>query len=221
MNAVFKQAWFLIQKDIVLEWRQRYALSGILLYVLSSVMVVYLAFTSIEATAWLAVFWIILLFASVNALTKSFVQENSGRLLYYYTVVSPQAIILSKLVYNVALLLVIAGLALGAYSLLMGNPVQHMGLFMAAVVLGATGFSFCFTLIAAIASKTGHRNATLMPVLSFPVVTPVLGLLIALSKNAVAGIQTQNTLRDIGNLVAIDVVLAVLSFILFPYLWRD
>lgn len=221
MKDLLRQTWFLLKKDIVLEWRQRYALSGILLYVLSSVMVAYLAFAGADTAAWVAVFWIILLFASVNALTKSFVQENPGRLLYYYTMVSPQAVILSKLVYNVVLLLVLSGLALGVYSLLLGNPVQNMGLFLTAVALGATGFSFCFTLIAAIASKTGNRNATLMPILSFPVVIPILGLLMVLSKNAVAGIHTANTLRDIGNLLAIDVVLALLSVILFPYLWRD
>lgn len=221
MKEVFTQAWFLIQKDILLEWRQRYAISGILLYVLSSVMVVYLAFMQIDATAWVAVFWVILLFASVNAITKSFVQESSGRLLYYYTVVSPQAVILSKLIYNVVLLLLLSALALGVYSLLLGNPVVNMPLFIVAVLLGATGFSFCFTLIAAIASKTGNRNATLMPILSFPVVIPILGLLMVLSKNAVAGIETQNTMHDIRNLLAIDAVLAGLSFILFPYLWKD
>lgn len=221
MKELFTQTWFLIQKDILLEWRQRYAISGILLYVLSSVMVAYLAFMRIDATAWVAVFWIILLFASVNAVAKSFVQESSGRLLYYYTVVSPQAVILSKLIYNVVLLLLLSALALGVYSLLLGNPVENLPLFIVAVVLGATGFSFCFTLIAAIASKTGNRNATLMPILSFPVVIPILGLLMVLSKNAVAGIETQNTMHDIRNLLAIDAVLAGLSFILFPYLWKD
>ncbi len=221
MKQLLGQTWYLIQKDIVLEWRQRYAISGILLYVLSSVMVAYLSFMSIEATAWVAVFWIIMLFASVNAITKSFVQEGSGRFLYYYSLVSPQAVILSKLIYNIGLLLLLAILALGFYTLLLGNPVQNMSMFVIAVVLGAIGFANCFTLISAIAAKTGNRNATLMPILSFPLVIPMLGLLIILSKNAVADIETPNTIRDIRNLVAIDAVLAVLSYVLFPYLWRD
>ncbi|HRK26475.1 MAG TPA: heme exporter protein CcmB [Chitinophagales bacterium] len=221
MNGIIAQTLYLLQKDLLLDWRQGYAISSILLYVCSSVMVAYMAFIEIDAIAWVAVFWLIMLFASVNATTKSFVQEGSGRLLYYYTVVSPQAVILSKMIYNVGLLLVLAILTLGIYSLLLGNPVQNIGLFLTAVVLGVVGFGCCFTLIAAIAAKTGNRNATLMPILSFPVIIPMLGLLIVLSKNAAAGIQTPNTFRDIQNLVAIDAVLAALAFLLFPYLWKE
>jgi len=221
MKLLFRQIRFLIHKDIILEWRQRYAISGILLYVLSAVMVVYLSFLKIEPVAWVAVFWIIMLFASVNAITKSFVQEGSGRFHYYYTLVSPQAVILSKLLYNIGLLVLIAILALGAYMLLLGNPVQNIYLFTTSVCLGAVGFAVCFTLISAIAAKTGNRNATLMPVLSFPIVIPMLGLLIILSKNSVEGIETPNTFRDIRNLIAIDAVLAVLTWVLYPYLWRD
>ena len=46
---LLKQVYFLIQKDLLLEWRQKYAFNGILLYVVSTVVVVYLAFMDIEA----------------------------------------------------------------------------------------------------------------------------------------------------------------------------
>src|SRR3546814_7710994 len=75
----------LIQKDILLEWRSKYAINGIVLYVVSTVFVCYQAFKSVDATTWSALFWIILLFASINAINKSFVQESRGRQLYYYT----------------------------------------------------------------------------------------------------------------------------------------
>ncbi|MGB1243273.1 MAG: heme exporter protein CcmB, partial [Chitinophagales bacterium] len=104
MNLL-NQVFYLIQKDLLLEWRQKYAFNGILLYVISTVVVVYLAFMEIEDMAWMTLFWIIMLFASVNAVAKSFLQESPDRQLYYYTLVSPEAIILSKMVYNVLLLL--------------------------------------------------------------------------------------------------------------------
>lgn len=220
MNLL-NQVFHLIQKDLLLEWRQKYAFNGILLYVISTVVVVYLAFMEIEGVAWITLFWIIMLFASVNAVAKSFLQESQNRQLYYYTLASPEAIILSKMVYNVLLLLFLATLALGVYSVLLGYPIENTSLFLTTVILGAVGFALCFTLISAISSKASN-NATLMPVLSFPVVIPVLSLLITLSKAAVLGIEGDgNAEKDILVLLAIDGIMLVLSFILFPYLWRD
>ena len=98
---LFTQIKFLIRKEIMLEWRSKYALNGILLYVVSTVFVCYLAFRQVSsAQTWNALFWIIMLFASVNAITKSFIQENRARQLYYYTIASPKAIIISKIIYN-------------------------------------------------------------------------------------------------------------------------
>jgi len=220
---LFRQVKALIYKDLVLEWRQRYALNGILLYVASTVMLVYMAFTSkaggMDDITWIVVFWIILLFASVNAVTKSFMQERVGRQLYYYTLTSPQAVILSKIIYNTFLLLLIAGVSLVAYTVLLENPLTDIPLFLLAVILGSVSFSMCFTLISAIAAKAGG-NASLMPILSFPIVIPLLALLITVSKGAL-GLGDSNLNKDIGVLVAINGILGSVSFILFPYLWRD
>ncbi len=76
----------LLAKELILEWRSRYALNGILLYVVSTIFVCYLSFKGgIQGPTWNVLFWIILLFASINAMVKSFVQEPVGRHLYLYT----------------------------------------------------------------------------------------------------------------------------------------
>jgi len=103
----------LIVKDIRLELKQKYALNGILLYVVSTIFVCYLSFTRIiDAETWNSLFWIIMLFTSVNAVSKSFVQESQGRQLYYYTLSGPQAVILSKIIYNILLMGVLSLLSL-------------------------------------------------------------------------------------------------------------
>ncbi|HWV73589.1 MAG TPA: hypothetical protein VN040_17830, partial [Pseudosphingobacterium sp.] len=92
MNLL-RQVSILIRKEITLEWRSKYALNGILLYVVSTVFVCYQAFKSVHPVIWNALFWIIMLFAAINAISKSFVQENKGRQLYYYSLVSAKAVI--------------------------------------------------------------------------------------------------------------------------------
>jgi len=217
---ILKETLALLQKELQLEWRQKYALNGLLLYIGSTVFVVYLAFLQIKPTTWVTLLWIILLFTAVNAVAKSFLQERAERQLFYYTLASPQAIILSKMIYNILLLLLIAVLGISIYSLVLGNPVQNYSLFALTVFLGSTGFSLSFTLIAAITAKASN-NATLMTVLSFPVIIPLLIMLIRLSKVAVLGVEDLNLNNYLITIIAINVMAFVLSLLLFPYLWRD
>lgn len=215
-----KQIKYLITKEIRLELRNKYALGGILLYVVSTVFVSYLCFKRIVNPAtWNALFWIILLFASINAIAKSFASETRGRLLYIYTLTSPQAVILSKIIYNSFLLLVLSGLCLSVYSLFIGNIIQDMPLFLLTLVLGSLGFSSLLTMVSAIASKTGN-SFTLMAILSFPIVMPLLMVLIKLSHNAIDGLEKWDV-NYLLILVYINVIIITLSYLLFRYLWRD
>jgi heme exporter protein B len=219
--TLFHQIKFLIRKEIMLEWRSRYALNGILLYVVSTVFVCYLSFREISnPPTWNALFWIIMLFASVNAITKSFMQESRGRQLYYYTITGPQAIIISKIIYNVFLMLLLSVIALGFYTLVFRNPVGDLLFYMLSVLLGSISFASVFTMISGIASKSGNGGA-LMAILSFPVIIPLLLVLIKLSKNALDGLDRSVSLDDIAILLAINVIVVTTSLLLFPYLWRD
>ena len=215
----FKEISFLFRKEMMLEWRQKYALGGILLYVTSTVFVVFLSFVKVLPDVWNALFWIISLFASVNAVAKSFVQENTARQLYYYQLAEPSAVILSKIFYNIFILLIINLLTFVVLGLMVGNPVLETPQYLLAILLGSIGFSITFTFISAIAAKA-NNSATLMAILSFPVVLPILITLIRLSKNAINA-KVSSWSDDIQTLVAIDAILIALCFVLFPYLWRD
>jgi len=225
---IFNQTWNLLKKEILLEWRSKYAFNGVLLYVVSTVFVCYISFhlspgfsgSAGYPIVWNILFWIIILFASVNAIAKSFIQENKGRLLYYYTIASPQAIILSKTIYNILLMSLLSVLALIIYLLFFPNTIGDPLFYFLAVLLGSISFSTVFTMISAIASKAGN-NGTLMAILSFPVIIPVILLLIRISKSAMDGVERSLLYGNIGILFAINVIVIATSLLLFPYLWRD
>lgn len=224
MMHLLKEIQALLRKEILLEWRQKYAINGMLLYVVSTVLICYMSFNlrgdNIGPATWNTLYWIILLFASVNAVAKSFMQERHGRFLYYYTLVSPQGIILSKIVYNSLLMLLLSSVGYGFYSLMLGNPVQDNMLFLGNIVLGAIGFSTTLTMISGIASKAGN-NSVLMAILSFPVIIPMLLMLMKISKNAMDGLERAASMDEILTLIAINMIVITLSYILFPYLWRS
>jgi heme exporter protein B len=175
---------------------------------------------NLSLPTWNALFWIILLFSSVNAVAKSFVQEQQGRQLYYYMIASPESIILSKIGYNAALTLLLALLGYGVFSVVLGNPVQDQGLFLLNLVLGAVGFSASLTMVSGIASKAGN-NATLMAILSFPVIIPILLMAIRISKNALDGLDWSVSYDKLLTLLAINILVTATAYLLFPYLWRS
>ena len=217
MNIVLQ----LIRKEIKSEWKQKYAFNGLLLYVVSTVFVCYLSFRQIvDLPTWNALFWIIQLFAGVNAISKSFLQEGRGRMLYYYTITNARSFILAKIIYNLLLMSVLSGFNLIFYSLFIGNPVQNMPMFILAMVLGSAGFSAVLAMVSAIASKAGN-NFALMSILSFPILIPILMVTIRFSKNAMDGIAWAVNQQFAIILLALIAMVFALSYLLFPYLWRD
>ncbi|HQW23940.1 MAG TPA: heme exporter protein CcmB, partial [Bacteroidia bacterium] len=186
-----------------------------------TVFVCYLSFKRIvDLPTWNALFWIIQLFAGVNAISKSFLQEGRGRMLYYYTLTNARSFILAKIIYNLFLMLVLSAFNLLFYSLFIGNPVQDMPMFILAMVLGSAGFSAVLAMVSAIASKAGN-NFALMSILSFPILIPVLMVTIRFSKNAMDGIAWAVNQQFAIILVALIAMVFALSYLLFPYLWRE
>lgn len=219
---IANQVKHLVKKEMLLEWRSKYALNGVLLYVVSTVFVCFLSFISMpEKLTWNALFWIIMLFASINAIAKSFLQESKGRHLYIYTLVSPTALIIAKTIYNSLLMIVLTLIALMFYCIVFPAPKEtDLPMYFVAAVLGSLSFATVFTMVSAIASKAGN-GGMLMAILSFPIIIPVLIVLIKLAKNAIDGLDRSVSLDDIGLLAVINVMVMAVSLILFPYLWRD
>jgi heme exporter protein B len=217
----------LFRKDLLIEFRNRYVIGGIALYVLSSVMVIYFSLNyndsvkQLSPVIWGILFWLIILFSSINAIANGFFREPEGRAYYYYYLTSPQAIILSKLLYNFIFTIFLITLAFSVFALMIGNPVVNLPLFFATALLGGTGYSFLFTLMGAIASRAGN-NATLVAVLGFPIIIPLLIFITKLTAASIGEVEfTEGALKNMALLGAFDVMQLVLAYVLFPYIWRD
>jgi heme exporter protein B len=213
----------LVKKEIQMEWRQKYAIHGLLLYLASTIFVCYLSFKAkqqaINPITWNTLFWLIILFIAINAIGKSFTQESKQRNLFYYSIVSPEAVIYSKILYNALVMIGISIVGIMFYSWVMGNPVGNLPLYLLSLLLGSIGFSATLTMVAGIAAQ-GENSATLMSVLSFPIIIPLLLILLKLSKSAMDGISIEENWDEMATLAALDVIVMVLSGILFPYIWK-
>jgi heme exporter protein B len=216
-----KRIFGLLKKDMLLEFRQQHTFYGILLYIASTIFVLYLSLDKPDANVWNGLFWVIQLFICVNAVAKSFLQESRGRLLYFYSIVSPVEFIIAKMVYNIILMILMSLTSLFLFFIFLSNPVESSLRFTGIVVLGGASISIVFTLMSAIAAKA-QQNAALIAILGFPVILPQLLLLMRLSKAAFGEVFREGAVLQLAGLVAgLDVLVLAMAIILFPYLWKD
>ena len=205
---------------MLLEIRQQYTFYGVILYVVSTIFVLYLAMGQPEEKTWNGLFWMIQLFICVNAVAKSFLQESRGRMLYFYTIAGARDFILSKLIFNVVLMMLMSLLSLLLFQLLMGNPLRHPVKFIGIVCLGGCSLSLVFTFLAAIAARA-QQNAALMAIMGFPLIIPQVMLLMRISNTAFADVIQAGLASIILVLIGLDVLVMALAIILFPFLWKD
>ena len=214
----------ILRLEILLDLRQRAAWGGLLLYVVSSLYVCYLALRSdLEVPVWNALYWIILLFAAFNALSRSFQREDQGRQTYLYTLADPRSVVLARTVYNALTMLVLSLLSLFFYVLFLGSTALENAdnlQFLVTVVLGGIGLAAVLTLVSAIASRAGNGTG-LMAILGFPVVLPMLLSVMRASNGALEGASWGANADFLLWIVAMDVLTVALAYLLFPYLWRD
>jgi heme exporter protein B len=118
-------------------------------------------------------------------------------------------------------MLVLSFITFFFYAFFIKNEVENLGLFFIVLILASTGLAAILSLMSAIASKASG-NFAIMSILSFPVLMPLILVVIRISKQAVDGIEWAAVgFSFIGILVALNVLTITLSFLLFPYLWRD
>ena len=214
----------LLKKEFQVEIRNGSAVAGLGLYLVSTIFICYLVFwinqNQLTPLTWSALYWIILMFTMISTAAKSFIGEKKGIFIYYYSIASPQHIILSKILYNTFLALVLSLTGFFLFKLFLGNPIHDTGIFIVVVLLSSFGFAASLSLLSAIASKADH-GAVLMAVLSFPVIISILFLAIRATRNCIDALGLEASRDEIITLGAINCLIAAVSYLLFPYIWRS
>ncbi|HMR89679.1 MAG TPA: heme exporter protein CcmB [Saprospiraceae bacterium] len=207
-------------KELSIEFRQKFALGGIFLFATTVVFIVYKSFNNINPREWTILIWIIMLFAGLNAIVKSFLQEKKETYLYYYTLFDPIDLIIAKLLYNFMFLCVLFLIILGVMFIFTGFPVKDYSLFFMGSGLGIFGISIVFTFVSVI-SSADSGNSTMMSILALPLVLPIVLLLLKITTVSVRLLVDTAIMDDVMMLIGVDFVLLGAMLLLFPGLWRS
>ena len=222
--VILFQIFTLIRKEFLLDFRDRNPIFSLLLYLVGTSLICYLSFVlktnKIDSITWNALFWINIFFVSQISVAKSFFGEHKDRNFYYAFVAKPEAVIISKIIYNFISLFILCGLSYVVFSLFFYQEVESLGWFIVNLALGSLALSAGQSLLAATASKA-QNNATLLAVLSVPIISPLLLFLVRISNNSIDGLANSLIIPDLLSLGTINLIIITVSYFLFPYLWRS
>ena len=223
MIPTVQQALAVARKDLRSELRTRYALNALGMFVVVTVGVFSFSagIAQISAPIAAAMLWTGMFFAAVTGLGRSFIsEEERGTTLLLRLSVPSTPVYIGKLLVNLALAIVSNGLMAFLFSVLMlGVKIASPGDFMLAILLTSIGLASTLTIIAAIIARTASKGA-LYPVLSFPMILPLLMLGVPLLEDSFAG-RHDATEGTILLLLLYTTTLVVVSYTLFDLLWKE
>jgi heme exporter protein B len=211
---------YIFIKELSIDFRQKFALGGIFLFAATVVFLIFKSFNTINPREWTILIWIIMLFAGLNAVVKSFLQEKKETYFYYYTIFDPIDLIVAKLLYNFVFLFSLFLIILAFLALFTGFPVKEATLFFTSSALGIFGINIVFTFVSVI-STSDNGNATLMSILALPLVLPIVLLLLKITAVSVRILTDTAINEEVWLLFGVDCILLGAMLILFPALWRS
>ena len=210
----------LIKKEWQLELRRPQAFLAVILFTMSLCYILYKSFNTLGPREWGTMIWIAVLFAALNAIVKSFIQEDAGSNYFYFQIIKPTELLIAKLVYNYFFTFLIFALMLGGFSFFLENPIRDTKLFLQGAALGILGINIVFTTISALSGIGTGGSSTLMAILALPLILPILLLLIKITAVASGLIADSSVGMDLQLLLGIDLLYLAVIFLMFKELWK-
>lgn len=226
MSGYFRQVAAVVRKDLVIEARARErgaAMAGF------SILVAVLVNFSLDrslvrpgevAAGWI---WMTILFSGLLGLGRTFELEREdgafrGVLL---APVPRDAIFLGKVIANFVLTLSVALVVLGAFTLFFSLEFRG-GVFpvVAVLALGTAGFTATATLLSGVSAGT-TMGETILPILVFPLLVPVLIYGVTATAGLMAGLPVAEYGGHIRMLAAYDLIALVAGGALFRFIVED
>lgn len=212
------------KKDWESELRTRYAINALAMFILVTISVILFSIGQEKVSEHLTggLFWVVIFFSAMSGLSRTFVsEEERGTTLTLQLIASPSTVYFGKLIFNLVLVFIMnIAIVILYYLLFESFVILNLGLFFLSLFFGSIGIAVSSTLIAAIISKANTKG-TLYPVLSFPILLPLILTLMELTKFAMDGDSISDSFVELAVLVCYDVIMLTAGYMLFDFIWKD
>jgi heme exporter protein B len=219
-----KKAYSLFLKDFRSELRTRYAINALAMFIIVAISVILFSVGNEKISPSLTggLFWVVIFFTAMSGLSRAFVsEEERGTALTLQLIASPSTVFSGKLIFNVILVFAMNTIIAILYSAMFDAfIIKNFALFLTSFVLGNIGLAVSSTIIAAIIAKAGAKG-TLYPVLSFPILLPLILTSVQLTLFAFDGISFERAKYELAIVVSYDVIMLTASYMLFDFIWKE
>lgn len=213
----------ILTKDLQTELRSRYAINTVLAFVGATLLLLLFALNARQLSAEVqsALVWVIILFAALSSLSRSFVVETDKKTYDLLRLHSRAAdVFLGKLCFNYLFTLSINIVTFAAYIFLLDISIVHSGALLLVLLLGTAGLSGIATMLGAIVSQADRKGA-IFSVLSIPLLFPLILILVELTETALIPGASQTYLDDLWALVGYIGTTITAGILLFDYIWDE
>ncbi len=218
------KSYSLFRKDWQSEIRTRYAINALAMFILVTISVIMFSIGNEKLSADLTggLLWVVIFFSAMSGLSRAFVsEEERGTTMTLHLIASPSTIYSGKLIFNLLLVFLMNLVITILFSMLFPSfIIKNFLLFTIAFFFGNIGIAVSSTIIAAIISKASSKG-TLYPVLSFPILLPLILTLLELTKFSMEGNSVAASQVEIYVLLCYDVIMTTASYLLFDFIWKE
>jgi heme exporter protein B len=199
-------------------------LNALLMFVVTTLSIILFSLGSetVSTDILSGVLWIIIFFSTMSGLSRTFVsEEERGTVMTLQLIAKPLTVYFGKLLFNVVLLAMLNVVTVSLYLIFITNfVVRQYGIFITTMILGTMGLASASTIIAAIIAKSNTKG-TLYPVLSFPILLPLLLTVINATRLAVDGAAYMDAFSEFQVLGSYLIVITTVSYLLFDFIWKE
>ncbi len=220
---MFRPSLAILKKEIIQELRTKYAINTLLAFTGASLLLILftLRANQLDPTPKSGLLWIIILFAAMSGMMRSFLQETDKKTWPFLQLhASATDVFLGKLTYNFLFLLILHLFTFFFYMIMMNLAVVSTFYLSASILFGALGLASVTTLTSAMIAQADRKGA-LFSVLCIPLVVPLLLILTRTTKFALIEGPDAGALNDVMALVGFCGVTITTGILLFDYIWED
>jgi heme exporter protein B len=226
MNGYLGQLSAIVWKDLLLEFRSRERIASMGAFaVLAGVLFNFSIDTTTVRPQDVAagLVWMTLVFGGLLGVGRTFhIEAQDGAMQGILTSPVPKdAVYLAKVIANFVLLFTVSLLVLGVFALFFGMDVgTNLGWVVLVLGLGSLGFVALATLFAAISTGTS-MGETLLPILVFPLLVPMVVFGVGSMSRLIAGRPFSEVEGNVRMLGAFALGAVAVGAVLFRFVVED
>ena len=216
----------ILRKDLLIEIRRKDSVISMIFFGILLLFVMNMAIgigRKVDPELAAGILWISILFSSVLGLGRTFSLEKTNRCIDGLLVspVAPSSVFVAKNLVNLSFMPISEAVIIPVFFALYGDNITvRLAPLLATVLLLNFGFSSVGTLFSGITAATS-RNEVLLPLLLFPVITPLIAFTVKATGEIFAGVPFGEYSSWLRLMAAFGLIFSCAGYLLFDYVMKE